>query len=67
MGYHWCSFITEIKVGIVPAPFVIIITRTVLNPYIDLDATNIAYRDEFVYSNPASMLNWLFWDEPFKW
>ena len=45
----------------------IIIIRTDLKPYIDLDATNIAYRDEFVYSNPASMLNWLFWDEPFKW
>ena len=55
MGYHWCSYITEIKVGTVPAPFVIIIIRTVLKPYIDLDATNIAFRDEPVY-----MLNWYF-------
>ena len=36
----------------------IIIIRTDLKPYIDLDATNIAFRDEFVYSNPAYMLNW---------
>ena len=57
MGYHWCSFITEIKVGTVPAPFVFIIIRTVLKPYIDLDATNIAFRDEFVYSEPSYMLN----------